>query len=89
MTDRWKGNMVLGRRPVALLDEHSETQIIEHIAAAEKRIADLEGDLQVSQLKVQRIDEVLVGSYGDIPRLSAGDARRMLRNIAHIVKPPF
>lgn len=52
-----------------------------------KRIAELEGDLQVAEMQLQRIDAILVGSYGDIPRLSAKDARRMLRNIAYIVKP--
>jgi hypothetical protein len=51
------------------------------------RIAELEGDLRRAESQLQRIDEVLVGSYGDIPRLSAGDARRMLRSIANIVNP--
>lgn len=56
-------------------------------AAWNWRIAELEGDLHIARMQLQRVDEVLVGSYGDIPRLSAGDARRMLRNIAYIVNP--
>lgn len=39
---RWKGNMVLGRRPVPLRDEYSDAQIVEHIASAEKYIEQLE-----------------------------------------------
>jgi hypothetical protein len=57
------------------------------LGVAIKRITQLEGDLRIAEIQIRRIDEVLVGSYGDIPRLSASDARRMLRNIAYIVNP--
>lgn len=41
----WKGNIVLGRRPVVLADTYSEEEIVGHIASAEERIADLETTL--------------------------------------------
>lgn len=66
-------------------DQHHAAAVAANASA--KRIRELEGDLQVAQMQLQRIDEVLVGSYGDIPRLSPKDARRMLQNIAYIVKP--
>jgi hypothetical protein len=44
-----------------------------------KRIAELERDLRDAQLTLQRIDEALVGSYGEIGTLDAKEARRMLR----------
>lgn len=39
---KWKGNRVLGRRPVPLDELGSDAQIIEHIGAAEQRIHTLE-----------------------------------------------
>ena len=40
------GNMVLGRRPVSLREAYSDDQIVEHIANAEVRIAELEAALR-------------------------------------------
>ena len=40
-----RGNMVLGRRPVSLREAYSDEQIVEHIASAERRIAELEAAL--------------------------------------------
>jgi hypothetical protein len=52
-----------------------------------KRIAELEGDLQIAQTQLQRIDEELVGAYGEIATMRTGDLRRRLQNIAYIVNP--
>jgi hypothetical protein len=57
------------------------------LRAAHKRIAELEGDLSVARLRLQRIDEALVGHYGEIETMQPAVLRRVLRNIAYIVNP--
>jgi hypothetical protein len=52
-----------------------------------RRIAELEGDLSVARLQLQRIDEALVGHYGEIETMQPDVLRRVLRNIAYIVNP--
>lgn len=47
----------------------------------------LKGDLQIARLQLQRIDEELVGSYGEIETMPIRELRRILGNIAYIVKP--
>ena len=51
------------------------------------RIAELEGDLSVARLQFKRIDEELVGSYGEIATMPVEELRRILGNIAYIVRP--
>lgn len=42
----WRGtNLVRGRRPVVLSEAYGPEQIVDHIAAAEDRIAELEAAL--------------------------------------------
>lgn len=52
-----------------------------------QRIAELEGDLSVARLQLTCIDEELGGSYGEIATMPAKELRRILGNIAYIVKP--
>ena len=54
---------------------------------AAERIKELEGDLSVARLQLQRIDEELVGSYGEIATMPVKGLRRILSNIAYIVRP--
>ena len=56
-------------------------------AEQRERIAGLEGDLSVARLQLKRIDEELVGSYGKIATMPAKELRRILGNIAYIVRP--
>lgn len=42
----WRGNMVVGRRPVPLVETYGEDKIVSHIAAAETRINELEEALR-------------------------------------------
>lgn len=43
---QWKGNWVVGQRPHNLRDAHTDDEIVEHIAAAERRIGQLEDALR-------------------------------------------
>lgn len=52
-----------------------------------KRISALEGDLSIARLQLQRIDEQLVGSYGEIETMRVADLRRILGGIAYIIRP--
>ena len=54
---------------------------------ADARLRELAGDLSVARLQLARIDDELVGNYGDIEHLSVRELRRILGNIAAIVKP--
>ena len=68
------------------LDMIGRTHNMEKVALRQ-RIAELEGDLSVARLQLARIDEELVGRYGEIKTMSAKELRRVLGNIAYIMNP--
>ncbi len=51
------------------------------------RIVKLEGDLSIARLQLRRIDEELIGRYGEIETMPVKELRRVLGSIAYIVKP--
>jgi len=53
----------------------------------DKRITDLEGDLSVARLQLARIDEELIGAYGEVETMNVRELRRILGNICYIIKP--
>jgi hypothetical protein len=78
-------------RGVTATDPHTmdliaRTHIMEKVELR-MRITKLEGDLSVARLQLQRIDEELVASYGEIATMPVTELRRILGNIAYIVNP--
>ena len=64
-----------------LLNADQATAMVRHM------IAELpQGDLTVARLQLTRIDECLVGSYGEIETMNPAALRKMLGNIAYIVR---
>jgi hypothetical protein len=47
----------------------------------------LRAAISAVRMQMTRIDDELVGSYGEIEHLSVRELRRILGNIANIVKP--
>jgi hypothetical protein len=63
------------------------TAVIAERDRAQRACEQIGGELSVARLQLARIDEELIGSYGEIETMPAKELRRILRNIAYIVSP--
>lgn len=58
-----------------------------YVSSQDVEIRDLNNRIAELEAALLRIDEELVGSYGEIETMREAEVRRILRNIANIVHP--